>query len=213
MIKILFSIIMLLLYPLSSMGANITTNTSTILVIDESSSILTYNPPSIYLGEPEELVNFNFGGLVQVFQTDYYIDTRYDGRPTYSPSTYRNISINFPVLDLPSEVSAFNPAYNIGPFQMFGTEISGHEWNFCTVQTAIGNMCSNTVHYTGVPEDLTGTFDGSHLTADGYLSHDLFEGYYSFHIEASLVPLPGALVLFVSGIIVAFASFKDKNIK
>lgn len=195
-----------------SMGANVTTDTSTILIIDELSSTITYNPPYSLLGEPEEPVNANFGGLVQVFQTDYYIDTRYDGTPKYSPSTHRKISINFPTLNLPAEVSAFNPVYDIGPFQMFGTEITGYEWDVCTTLVALGYMCSNNSISTGIPETLSGIFNGTQLTVDGHLwRSNSFEGYYSFHIEASPVPLPGTLVLFASGIIAAFGSRRLKR--
>ena len=211
--KILFSIVMLMLYPLCSIGANVTTDTSTILIIDESSSVLTYNPSSINWGEPEESISVNFGGSVQVFQTDYYIDTRYDGTPTYSPSIYRKISINFPTLELSAEVSDFNPIYNIGPFQMNGTEITGYEWDFCSIESAMGYMCSNTIYRSGIAEDLTGTFDGTNLTIDGYLGHGWGDSYYSFYIEASPVPLPGGLVLFASGVLMVFGSLKFKALK
>lgn len=208
MIKKLLSTATLMSFPLLAAGANTATDTTTILIINESSSILTYNPS--YWDEPRELINANFGGLVRVLQTDYYIDTKHDGTPSYEPLTLRNISINFPTLDLPPEVSGFSPIYSIGPFNMFGTEISGFEWNFCALETAMGYMCSNTTLHWGVPESLVGTFDGTHLIIDGYLSHDWSGGYYSFHVEASPVPLPSALALFASGIAAAFGMLRFK---
>ncbi len=211
MIKIILSITVLMLHPLLSMGANVTIDTSTILVIDESSSTLTYNSPSMYWDESEELITAKFGGLVEVFQTDYYIDTRYDGTPTYSPSTLRRISINFTTLELPPEVSDFNPVYDIGPFRMYGVEIPGYEWSFCAIEIAMGNMCSETIFRMGEPEDLTGTFDGTDLIVDGHLGHGRSDSYYSFHIEASSVPLPGGIILFASGVIAAFGLLRLKR--
>ena len=76
--------------------------------------------------------------------------------------------------------------------------------SFITFLHGLAIRASDTTYHLGIPEALSGTFDGTELVVDGHPGYGILDGHYSFHIEAAQVLVPPGLVLFASGFVIVF---------
>ncbi len=189
--RMLATCILLVSFAPIAFAANSTTVTITRLVIDANTSSFEWQPG---FQNPGPSNSGNFGGLVDVKVTEHYIDTLGNGLPR-TPVIYRNLHLDFPVLNVPVTATDFTPDTDLGTFDLIGTEISGDLWNLCTVEWAIGNMCSVTTIGNIVNSSLVGSFNATSLVSDGSTRHGLGASYYTFHVEAQSVPLPPAVIM------------------
>jgi len=149
---------------------------------------------------------YSIRGQLEVRVLSQTVNRLSDGTPR-SPVTFESISVQFLTFESNAPWDDIVPTHGWGGFSLVQGEIPGRRYDICSVSWAMGYSCSNTVLYSGIPPSLSGSFDGERLTMTGTTGHDVLTPYYTFALEAKVVPIPPSVALLATGCL-ALASFR-----
>ncbi|WNB74885.1 hypothetical protein [Methylomonas koyamae] len=171
--------------------------------IDASRSSLTFNPGAVVFGNPAaEAEIYQLSGFFDVTFEHYWWDYQVEGSASQDVQTYSSDWIRLAKPDVMANGTALPanfafPAYFIG---MIGSNEFAGDNLVCTMPLGPNASCSGSSN--GPFPSLAGHLSANAISFDGsqpYPEGSLFSGY-TYHIEASVVPLPAAFWLFASGL-------------
>jgi len=181
-------------------GSDFIKTATTHYVINSAESFATYIPSFIVIGADGSEPSENFGpfSIAGSFDVERYQST---ANPSATPAsggiadkllfTNANVTLNGAIhsFDFPSFFSLMTSG------TAFHSESAS---SGCPVP--LGLIASCVTMPTPNPSSWYGTLSDESVSMDGFAAVDNIKAGYSYHIQASVVPLPGAVWLFASAL-------------